>query len=221
MDSTDLLSCVEIVTAQPVEASVIWLHGLGADGHDFEPVVPLLGLPSSPGVRFVFPHAPRRPVTINGGMIMPAWYDIRALSLRREVDEDGVEESAVAVRALLSREKERGVPSGRIVLAGFSQGGAMALHVALGYPERLAGVVALSCYLVTDPAPPAGDPALPIFQAHGTFDPMVPIAAGEQARDALRAAGYRVDWHTYPMGHEVVPDEIKEVGLALNALFQG
>jgi phospholipase/carboxylesterase len=221
--SVEPLPSVEVTTGDPVQASVIWLHGLGADGHDFEPIVPLLRLDSAPGVRFVFPHAPSRPVTINAGMVMPAWYDIRVLALRRDVDAKGVAESSSAIESLLERERERGVPSERIVLAGFSQGGALALHVALRHASRLAGVVALSCYLVLEETLAsecsAVNAGLPIFQGHGTDDPMVPLQAGEQARDTLLEAGYPVDWRTYPMGHQVLPQEIADVGQAIRRML--
>jgi phospholipase/carboxylesterase len=215
----ELLSSVEIEPAREADAAVIWLHGLGADGHDFEPIVPSLGLDARCAVRFVFPHAPRRAVTINGGLIMRAWYDIRSLSLRREVDERGVRESNEQVVELIRRENARGVRTERIVLAGFSQGGAIALHVGLRHPERLAGILALSCYLVDDEAlereRSEAARAIPIFQAHGTFDPMVPLAAGEAARDRLRELGWEPDWRTYPMGHEVHPQEVRDIGAAL------
>jgi phospholipase/carboxylesterase len=216
MPNPDLLPCVEVEPEGPVRGSVIWLHGLGAGGHDFEPIVPYLGLDPSLGVRFVFPHAPRRAVTINMGMIMPAWYDIRGVEFRRDEDEKGIRDSAAQVRALVARENERGVPCERIVMAGFSQGGAIALHVALRHPEPFAGVLALSTYLVLDPTlDDEADPAnrkVPVFQAHGTFDPLVGIERGEAARERLEVLGYGVEWHTYPMDHEVCPDEIRDVG---------
>ena len=222
--SGEYLDCVEIEPAGgEAGAAVVWLHGLGADGHDFEPIVPYLGLRPDLRVRFVFPHAPRRPVTINMGMVMPAWYDIRELSLKREVDETGVHESAAQVGALIRRERDRGVPERRIVLAGFSQGGAIALHVGLRYPERLAGLLALSSYLVCDEnlESERSEVAreLPIFQAHGTADPMVPLAAGELARDRLRELGHAIEWKSYPMGHEVCPQEISDIGAVLNRFF--
>ncbi len=219
-DASPLLRCVEIEPQRAATSSVIWLHGLGADGHDFEPIVPYLGLEPALGVRFVFPHAPRRAVTINAGLIMPAWYDIRVLALRRDVDEQGVLDSSARVRALLERENGRGVPYHRIVLAGFSQGAAIALHVALRYPERLAGVVALSTYLVReetlDSERHEANRGIPIFQAHGTVDEMVPIENGQSTRDRLIELGYPVVWKTYPMGHEVNLDEIRDIGAALN-----
>lgn len=201
-------------------ASVIWLHGLGADGHDFEPVVPYLGVDPALGVRFVFPHAPRIPVTINMGMVMPAWYDIVALDLERKHDEAGVRRSQAQVEAWIRHERDRGVPSERIVLAGFSQGGAIALHTGLRHGERLAGILALSCYLVCDDTIEAerseANRGVPVFQAHGTQDPMVPIDRGEAARRRLGELGHDVDWHTYPMGHQVHPDEIVHIGAWLS-----
>ena len=219
----ELLPCVECEPAGPTRGSVIWLHGLGADGHDFEPIVPYLGVDDL-GIRFVFPHAPPRAVTINMGLLMPAWYDIRDLGLRRDMDRAGIEESSARVSDLIAREGERGVPAGRVVLAGFSQGGAIALHLGARYPERLAGIVGLSTYLVSPDAP---DPALaqanvktPIFLAHGTDDPMVPFAAGAEARDRLRAQGRDVRWSEYRMEHQVVPDEIAAVGAFLRECLE-
>lgn len=211
-----LLPCVEVQPKGPVKAAVIWMHGLGADGHDFEPVVPYLGVPDDIGVRFVFPHAPKRAVTINMGLIMPAWYDIRETSLSRDHDEKGVLESSEQIRALIARENGRGVPASNIVLAGFSQGGAMALYVGLRHPETLAGIVALSCYVVgaetLEGERTEANRAVPIFQAHGTEDPMVPNERGVETRDHLVRLGYEVEWKTYPMGHEVHPQEIADIG---------
>ena len=223
--SASLLPCVEVPPEGPARAAVIWLHGLGADGHDFEPVVPALALPASLGVRFVFPHAPRIPVSINEGMVMPAWYDIRDPSLDRRVDEAGVLRSSEAVLRLLVRETERGIPPRRIVLAGFSQGGAVALHLGLRHPERLAGILALSTYLVRGDSLEAersrANRDVPIFLAHGTEDPMVPIAHGEAARDRLRAMGYPVRWRSYRMAHQVCPEEIGDIGAWLGEVLGG
>ena len=191
------------------------MHGLGADGHDFETLVYELRLPAGSAIRWVFPHAPIRPVTLNGGMPMRAWYDIIGLDRRSQEDEAGMRASAEGIRDLVRRERERGIPSDRIVLAGFSQGGAMALFTALREPERLAGVLALSTYVplaatLEDEAHPAGA-AVPIFMAHGTLDPIVPMALGEGARDLLRSRGYDVVWHTYPMPHSVSADEVADI----------
>ena len=214
--SDELLPCVEVEpSAQGARASVIWLHGLGADGHDFEPIVPELGVGDLP-IRFVFPHAPHIPVAINMGMVMPAWYDIREIDLQREHDEAGVRRSAEHVIALVARESERGVPAERIVLAGFSQGGAIALHVGLRHEQRFAGVLALSTYLVCPASFDAEfrphNEGLPVFMAHGTQDPMVPIARGREARDRIAAKGCQVTWFDYPMQHQVCLEEVREIG---------
>ena len=218
---------VEIETGSEPTGAVIWLHGLGADGHDFGPVVPELGLDDQLALRFVFPHAPVRPVTINGGMSMRAWYDIITLDRDGPQDEAGIRESGASLEALIAREQERGVPSERIVLAGFSQGGAIAAHAALRYPERLAGLMVLSTYLplrssLQEEVFLASDVQprdLPIFMAHGRFDPMVPLALGEQSRDLLAGAGYRVEWHDYPMAHAVCSEEIGDISRWLEARF--
>lgn len=210
-----LLSCVEVEPVTEAKSSVLWLHGLGADGHDFEALVPYLDLPPEAGVRFVFPNAPSIPVTINGGFVMPAWYDITDMSLERKHDLVGMERSAAQLRSLIQRENERGIPSDRIVVAGFSQGGAVALYTALRHEERLAGLLLLSTYLVGDTLEAERSPAnrdIPIFQAHGTADPMVPIRGGELARAELERLGYAVDWRTYPIQHEVSPLEITHIG---------
>jgi phospholipase/carboxylesterase len=206
---------LETVVVEPggrARASIVLMHGLGADGHDFEPVVPEVGLP---GLRWVFPHAPVRRVTINGGYPMRAWYDIVSLDRRSPEDEDGLAASTSGVRALVEEEKERGIPAERIILAGFSQGGAVALHTALRHPERLGGVIALSTYLplalrLAEYAHPA-NAAAPIFMAHGLYDGIVPPALGEGSRDALLARGYDVEWHTYPVPHSVCAEEIADV----------
>jgi phospholipase/carboxylesterase len=209
------LETVEVEPGRAADAAVILMHGLGADGHDFESLVPELRLPDASAVRWVFPHAPVRPVTINGGQRMRAWYDIVAIDRRAPEDESGIRSAAEAVRALVRRERERGIAADRIVLAGFSQGGAMALFAGLREAERLAGVLALSCYvplaatLATEANP--ANAAVSVFMAHGTFDPVVPIALGERSRDLLRSRGYQVDWHTYPMAHAVSSPEIGDV----------
>ncbi len=221
-ETPDLLPCVEVAPfpGEPRHA-VIWLHGLGADGHDFEPIVPELGLDPAVPVRFVFPHAPAIPVTINGGMVMPAWYDITNLDLGRRHDEEGVRRSARHVEALIRRENERGVPTANIVLAGFSQGGAIALHQGLRHPERLAGLLLLSTYLVLPDRLPAerseANADTPVFQAHGSLDPMVPIAGGQLARRALEELGHDVEWHDYPMQHQVCLEELRDIGAWLRA----
>jgi phospholipase/carboxylesterase len=206
----------EVEPPRPADASVILLHGLGADGHDFESLVPELRLPASTAVRWVFPHAPIRPVTINGGCRMRAWYDIVGLDRRSVQDEKGIRESAETARALIARERERGITLDRIVLAGFSQGGAIALFAGLRHPERLAGILALSTYLplaerLEAEAHPA-NAAVPIFMAHGTLDPLVPLALGEGSRELLASRGYDVDWRTYPMPHSVSAEEVADMG---------
>ena len=211
----DLLDSLQVETAPDPTVAVIWMHGLGADGHDFEPIVSELGLPARPAIRFVFPHAPLRPVTINQGHVMRAWYDIRALAGVRREDDAGVRQSAEQVEALIERERQRGIAPGRLVLAGFSQGGAMALHVGLRYRERLAGVLALSCYLplaatlATEASPVNRD--VPIFWAHGVHDPMIPLAMAEHGREQVAALGYPIEWHQYPMPHSVSAEEIADI----------
>lgn len=219
------LETVEVETGPAPAAAVLWLHGLGADGHDFEPVVPALGLPPAPAVRFVFPHAPVMPVTINGGMRMRAWYDVYALEGARREDEAGIRASQARVEALIARERGRGVPAGRLVLAGFSQGGAIALQAGLRQPERLAGILALSTYLpLADRLAAEAHPAsrdTPIFMAHGTHDPMIAIDRARRSRDRLLAAGYRVDWREYPVPHAVSEAELADVGAWLGRVLSG
>ena len=213
--TAELLPAVEIEPERPADAAVILMHGLGADGHDFETLVFELKLPPGSAIRWVFPHAPIRPVTLNGGMPMRAWFDIIGLDRRSEEDEVGIRESAEGIRALVRRERERGIPAERIVLAGFSQGGAMALHTALRETDRLAGVLALSTYLPLEgtleaEAHPA-NAAVPLFMAHGTADPIVPLTLGESSRNRLRSLGHEVDWHTYPMPHSVCAEEVADI----------
>jgi phospholipase/carboxylesterase len=214
MATQDLLDAIEIESAPSPTAAVIWLHGLGADGHDFVDIVPMLGLKAL-GTRFVFPHAPMRPVTINGGAVMRAWYDVRGDAGVRREDEAGVRESQQRIEALIAREKTRGIPAGRIVLAGFSQGGAMALQTGLRHPERLAGIMALSCFLpLTDTVAAEVAPAnrdVPIFMAHGTHDPLIPLARARHAYELLTSLGYRIEWHEYPIPHSVSPTEIRDI----------
>lgn len=207
------------VTLQPdgaARASVIWLHGLGADGHDFVPIVRELQLPQDLGVRFIFPHAPVRKVTLNNGMPMRAWYDIQSLDRKGLLDEAGIRQSEATVRALIAAERRAGIEAHRIVVAGFSQGGAIAQHTALRYEERLAGLLALSTYLPLAEAlateGKAMNKTLPILMCHGQHDPILPLALGEWSRDQLRSMGYTVDWHAYPMAHEVCLPEIELIG---------
>ena len=219
----DLLEALEIETAPSPGAAVIWLHGLGADGHDFVDIVPVLRLPESLTTRFVFPHAPMRPVTINRGMVMRAWYDVRNDAGARREDEPGVRESQRRIEALIAREKGRGVPAGRIVLAGFSQGGAMALQTGLRHPERLAGIMALSCFLpLPDTVAAEASPAnrdVPIFMAHGTHDPLIPLARAREAHQLLTRLGYPVEWHEYPIPHSVSDAEIRDVAAWLSRIL--
>ncbi|HMM77947.1 MAG TPA: carboxylesterase [Gammaproteobacteria bacterium] len=209
-----LLPCVELEPRTPATAAVVWLHGLGADGHDFEPIVPELGLPDTLAVRFVFPHAPSIPVTINNGYRMPAWYDMLDMDLSRRADRAGLLASAARVAALLDRERERGIASERIVLAGFSQGGAVGLQLALTYPHRLAGLLALSTYFATgaDVVPAAANRDLPIEVHHGLFDPLVPELMGRLTVDRLRDLGYDPTYRTYPMEHAVCAEQIADIG---------
>ena len=225
MSDSPLLDCVVLEPGRPAEAAVIWMHGLGASGHDFPPVVAELGLPEDSGVRFVFPHAPSIPVTINQGHVMPAWYDILSMENGRQVDEAGVRRSADQVERLVQRERDLGIAPESILLAGFSQGGAIALHLGLRYPERLAGLLLLSTYLACDgnldEERHAANQDIPIFQAHGTEDPMVPHELGVAARERLMRLGYGVNWHEYRMQHHVIPEEIADVGRWLGARFGG
>lgn len=214
--SIAVLPAVEIETAPAPTHAVIWLHGLGADGHDFEPVVEAFDLDALPPTRFVFPHAPMRPVTINAGYVMPAWYDIVSndFSQRRE-DEAGVRESAAQLEALVARENARGIADGNIVLAGFSQGGAIALHAGLRHPRRVAGILALSTYLpLADTLAAEAHPAnrdVPIFMAHGRADNVIPCAFAERSCALLRAAGYAVDWHAYQAAHSLILEEVRDI----------
>lgn len=212
---TPLLSSIEIATATHPSAAVIWLHGLGADGHDFAGLVPELDLTDCPAIRFVFPHAPSLPVTVNGGYVMPAWYDIYGADLVRHQDEAGIRASEKAIQALIEHEVARGILPERIVLAGFSQGCAMALHTGLRYPHKLASLIALSGYLpLAERFPTERDLAnanTPIFMAHGSQDTVVVPTRGEASRDLLSGLGYAVEWHSYPMPHSVHPREIADI----------
>lgn len=218
-----LLECVELQTRGQPTASVVWLHGLGADGHDFVPVVRELEALGAPAARYVFPHAATMPVTINGGAVMRAWYDIVNVDLMRREDDKGIRASQAQVEALIAREAERGIARSRIVLAGFSQGGAIALHTGLRQAEPLAAIIALSCYLplaaTFDDERNAGSAAVPLFIAHGTSDPIVPLARGAAARDALQAAGHSVEWHQYPMAHSVNEQEIRDIAAFLKRVI--
>ncbi len=210
---------VELETGPNPTGSIIWLHGLGADGHDFEPIVPELRLPEELPLRFVFPHAPVRPVTINGGMAMRAWYDIFGFDRDGPVDEEGIRASGEILTELIRREQDRGIESNRIVVAGFSQGGAIALHAALRYPQSLAGLMALSTYLPLMSRfdaevvrnEEAANQGISIFMAHGSFDPVLPMQLGTSSADLLTKAGFNIEWHDYPMAHAVCSEEIAHI----------
>lgn len=219
------LPTVEHETQPQPTWSVIWLHGLGADGNDFAPIVPELVDASWPGVRFVFPHAPVRPVTVNNGVPMRAWYDIKGLAIADKQDAEGIRASIDEVEILIARELERGVPAERIILAGFSQGGAMALSAGLRHRQALGGLLILSAYLPlhdTIEAERSGaNHATPIFWGHGSADPIVPMALGEQSRQALEMLGHRIDWHSYPMAHQVSLPEIADIRAWMTERFTG
>ena len=210
-----MLDCIEIETAKTPEWAIVWLHGLGADGHDFEPIVPELVRKDWPAIRFVFPHAPVRPVTINGGMRMRAWYDILGQEIANRQDEGGIRSSIALVDQLIERETLRGIPSERIFLAGFSQGGAITLAGGTRHPRKLAGMIALSTYLpLADRSQPelaAANRKTPIWMGHGNLDPVVPHALGQMSCDWLRKAGCDVEWHSYPMPHSVCAEEIRDL----------
>ena len=208
-----MLNYLEIETAPNPTHSIIWLHGLGADGYDFEPIVPELGLAKDLALRFIFPHAPQIPVTINGGFVMPAWYDIKADNIEGRQDAEGIKVSTQDIQALINQEKERGITASNIILAGFSQGGAMALYVGTHQEEALAGILALSCYtLLPDDAPFETAKTTPIMQMHGTHDGVVPIHLGEASRDFLSQSGFDVEYKAYPMEHSLCPPQIKHIG---------
>ncbi len=210
-----MLDCVQTETGADPRFAVIWLHGLGADGNDFGPIVPELVARDWPAIRFVFPHAPQRPVTINGGMRMRAWYDITGMEIAQKQDEAGIRASIAEVEALIAREIERGIPASRIFLAGFSQGAAMVLSAGLRHAQKLAGIIALSGYLPLEKQL-AGECSvanaeLALFIAHGSVDPVVPQVLGMLARDFLRGLGHAVEWHSYPMAHQVCAEEIADL----------
>jgi phospholipase/carboxylesterase len=222
---TEHPEALEVETGPAPRAAVIWLHGLGADGHDFVPVVPELKLPSTLPVRFVFPHAPMRPVSINQGAVMRAWYDIVEVGGTWREDAGGVRDAGRRLQALMARENARGIPAARLVLAGFSQGGAIALHAGLRHPEPLAGILALSCALpLADTLPAEASPAsrgVPIFMAHGTYDPLIPLARATRSRDRLVALGYTVVWREYPMPHSVCAEELDDIAAWLRRVLGG
>lgn len=218
-----MLEAVEIETGRNPTGAVIWLHGLGADGHDFAPIVAQLVSPEERPLRFVFPHAPVRPVTINGGMSMRAWYDILGFNRGIPQDEVGIRAADAAVGALIRRENERGIPTSRIVLGGFSQGGAISLFSGPRYPQKLAGIMGLSCYLLLEDTLPAertpANYSTPIFLAHGNQDPVVDVRRGAEARQLLEAGGYPIEWHAYAMPHSVCPQEVIDIAAWLRRIL--
>ena len=220
---SDLLQNIEVCTSDKPEIAVIWLHGLGADGNDFVPVVDELDLAGLPGIRFVFPHANTMPVSINGGYVMRSWYDIVHTDLGRQEDEKGLRAAQLQVEALIAREKARGIPASRIVLAGFSQGCAMTLQTGLRHPEKLAGMMCLSGYLpLADKVAAERTEAskqTPIFLVHGRMDPVIPVQRAIASRDALVALGYQVEWHDYPMQHSLCQEEIVHIGAWLKKVL--
>lgn len=218
-DMMPYLPAIEIEPVQPATAAIIWLHGLGADGHDFAPIVPELRLPEHLAVRFIFPHAPSIPVTINNGWVMPAWYDILAMDIDRKVDEVQLRASASAIQLLIEREIERGIDSRRIILAGFSQGGAVNYEAALSYAKPLGGLLALSTYFATANSvqPHPANRQLPIQVYHGSLDPVVPPALGQASLTRLRALGYQPDFQSYPMEHSLCPEQISHIGSWISA----
>jgi phospholipase/carboxylesterase len=221
----ELLPHIELATGAEPRGTVIWMHGLGADGWDFVPLVRELPLPEGVPLRFIFPHAPERPVTINNGYVMRAWYDISMNDIARLPDEQGIRESQAAVERLIARERDRGIDSTRIVLAGFSQGGVIALQAGLRHPNRLAGIVALSTYLALEESleaeASAANRATPIFMGHGTQDEIVPIRLAQVSRDALARHGYDVEWDSWPMPHAVCGEEIEAVARFLGRVLGG
>jgi len=213
--STTALERITVEPESTATACVIWLHGLGDSGAGFAPVVPALGLPDNHSIRFVFPHAPEQAVTINQGYVMRAWYDIKGMDLHNRADMPGVLESEVAVCGLIQEQIDAGIAADKIVLAGFSQGGVMSLFSGLRFPETLAGIMALSCYLPTADQLPSdlseANKATPILQHHGEQDDVVPLSAGLMAHEMLQANGYSVEWQTYPMPHSVLPQQLKDI----------
>ena len=209
------LEAIKLETGENPDAAVIWLHGLGANGNDFVPIVQQLNLPADLAIRFIFPHAPIRPITINQGVEMPGWYDISSLSIVDGQDDDGINQSSKAIHQLCAQQEEQGIDSTRIILAGFSQGGAIALHCGLNYPKPLAGIMALSAYLPQctslDSDSTSANRATPLFMAHGQQDDVVAPDYGKQSCERLRAAGHEVSWHEYPMAHSVCMEEIEDI----------
>lgn len=221
----DILETVEIESSPNPTVAVIWMHGLGADANDFVPIVRELDLRGNPGIRFVFPNAPTMPVTINGGYVMRSWYDILGTDIARREDEKGLRVSQKRIEQLIARENARGIPSERILLAGFSQGCAMTLQTGLRYPEKLGGLLCLSGYVplrdLIATERHAANQDTPIFQAHGRSDPVIQIQRAEESRDLLKQLGYKVEWHEYMMPHSVCPEEVDDISLWLKKVLQG
>ncbi|MDD1627452.1 MAG: carboxylesterase [Methylococcaceae bacterium] len=222
--NSDHLSTIEIQPKSAHKYSIIWLHGLGADGHDFEGIVPELHLIAESNIHFIFPNAPIQPVTINGGMTMRAWYDILEMSLKHKVDINGIYQSEGLLGQLIQQEIDKGIPSKNILLAGFSQGGVIALHTGLRYPHKLAGIIALSAYLPTidqlSTERSATNNATPIFMAHGIIDPVVAIESGKAAFDTLKSMEYNIEWHDYLMEHSLCIEEIEHISAFINSIFK-
>ena len=219
----DLLPAIVIEPATPAQGSVIWLHGLGADGHDFEPVVPELKLPATLALRFIFPTAPSMPVTVNGGYVMHAWYDIVSQRIDAQQDAEGIHASAKQIEKWIQHELEAGIPADKIVIAGFSQGAVMSLQIGLRYPQQLAGIMVLSGYLplaeTFEKEKSEANAHTPVFMAHGTEDPLIPLMLAEKSRETLQATGYSIEWHQYPMQHGVSQDEIKAISAWLQKVY--
>ncbi|MCC8995811.1 MAG: alpha/beta hydrolase [Nitrosomonas sp.] len=220
----NLLPAIEIETAHSPEYSIIWLHGLGADGNDFVPIVNQLDLPLNKSIRFVFPHASERSISINNGYVMRAWYDILNLSFNEHEDESGIRNSQKVIEAMIAREIQRGIPVEKIVLAGFSQGGAMALQVGLHYTESLAGIMALSCYLPLLRSfafeVNRNNLAIPIFMAHGIGDDVIPISYAIKSREVMKTAGFSPEWHEYSMGHNVSQQEMQDISRWIHEIIK-
>lgn len=222
--SSNYLPAIELETGSHPTHTILWMHGLGADGNDFVPIIQELELPPETTIRFIFPHAPKQPVSINRGLVMRAWYDIKDININHSEDEVGIRRSQHAVTALIERENQRGVPSTNIVLAGFSQGGVIALQAGLRHPHPLAGIMALSCYLplahtLTREAHPANT-STPLFMAHGSDDPIVPLHLAKASKQLLLEANYRVEWHEYPMAHSLCNEELDDISKWLRQVLQ-
>ena len=221
---SETLEAVIIEPASTPQAVVIWLHGLGADGYDFEPIVLELGIPDDAAIKFIFPHAPKIPVTVNGGYVMRAWYDIAATDLGEQQDVEGIKRSQQQLNSLIEAEIAQGIPADKIVLAGFSQGGAIILQAGLRYSQRLAGIMVLSSYVPLEETlateKNSANQGVPIFYAHGEEDDIIPISFAKQSRDLLLEQGYKVEWSSYAMPHSVVPDEIDAIGVWLRKILE-